>query len=111
MPKGSLFPSALDGSLCGYIYYGEINRIPEPIYLTVKSGFFLMIPEIPPLSGDLLGGELVLANPAQRALEIRGQIRELRARSNAVLGITCGLIINPTAHIANILHNKTLLFI
>ena len=108
--KPEVLLGLLDGSLSGCGYCGEINWIPEPPYLTVKSGdIFLMIPGTPPLPGDLLCRELVLANPAQGAFKIRGQVRELRAGSNAVLGIARCLIINPTAYIANILHNKTLL--
>ena len=56
-----------------------------------------------------LGGELVLAGTAQGTLEILGEIGKLGAGGHAVLGIAGSLIVNPTAQIANVLHNKTLL--
>ena len=100
----------LDGSLSGSINCEEINWISATLYLTVKSrDVFLIIPKIPSLSGNLLSRKLVLADATQGAFKIPGEIGKLGAGGNAVLGITRSLIINPTAHITNILHNKTLL--
>ena len=60
------------------------------------------------LSASALFREAVLAHAAQGALKIIGQVLELCAGGNAVLGVAGGLVINPAASISNILfHNRT----
>lgn len=53
--------------------------------------------------------ELVLAHCTQGAFEISRDIFPLGAGSDASFGITFGLVIDPAANVANILHNENLL--
>ena len=53
--------------------------------------------------GTLLLGERVLPHPAERAEEIGGQILELGAGGDPLVGGAQSLIIHPAADIANIL--------
>ena len=56
----------------------------------------------------LFFGKLVLANTAQRALKICGEIFKFRAGSNAGLGQTGGFVVNPATNFTNIFHNQFL---
>ena len=55
--------------------------------------------------GGALGfGELVLAGAAEGAGKVVGEILELGAGRDAVVGIADGLVVLPAAEVADILH-------
>ena len=53
--------------------------------------------------------EIVLADSAKRADKIVGKIFPFGSSSDSVVGISDGFVVNVTAHVAYVLHNKNLL--